>query len=218
MPDEQAQGQNAPESEATQGPAQEQQQSQTTDPNAEQRGRYTDKDVDKLKGQARREARDRTQRELLEQFGVESFDDLNAIVTAHKEFEESVATEADKERKAREKAQKSLETLKAERQSVTEERDALQEKVGRYEEALNSYVEAELDGVPDHIRELLDGRDPVDQLAYLTKNREAVKNGSQGVKVNRNVGRASNVGAGANGSENLRGADRLGAYFGQKYG
>ena len=177
----------------------------------------TQRDLDKKFGAEKKAAAQAERQALLERYELSSEDELDAIIGAHRTAKAELETETDREREARQKAEKSVETLKGERQTLTQERDALQEKVGRYEEALNSYVEAEMEGVEDHIKELLEGRDPVDQLAYLTKNREAVKGGN-GARVNRNVGRASTVGAGANGAENARGRDRLANAFGRKYG
>jgi hypothetical protein len=83
------------------------------EPTVKVEAKYTDKDVDKLKGQARKEARERAEREILERYGFESFDDLENVVETHRSQEEANATETEKERKAREKVERDL----SERQS-----------------------------------------------------------------------------------------------------
>jgi hypothetical protein len=62
---------------------------------------FTQKDVNKLAGNARKEARTA----FLIELGVEKPDDLKAIVEAHRTMEEEMSTEADKARKTAEKAE-----------------------------------------------------------------------------------------------------------------
>lgn len=52
---------------------------------------------------------------------------------------------------------------------------AAQAKVTQYEKALTEYRDAQFAGVPDHIKTLLEGRDILDQMAWLTANQEKVK-------------------------------------------
>ncbi len=80
--------------------------------------KYTDKDVDKLKGQARKEARERAEREILERYGFESFDDLGSVVEEHRTVQEATATETDRERQAREKAERDLQARQQELDSA----------------------------------------------------------------------------------------------------
>jgi myosin heavy subunit len=44
----------------------------------------------------------------------------------------------------------------------------------RYEATLKAQLEAQMEAVPEHIKKLLADRDPVDQLSYLTENREVL--------------------------------------------
>jgi hypothetical protein len=84
--------------------------------------RYTDKDVDKLKGSARKEGRNsgRTEREqeILEATGAGSVDDVLEAYNAWKVIEEESAGEAEKERNTRTKVEKERDTLKEELDSA----------------------------------------------------------------------------------------------------
>jgi CRISPR/Cas system CMR-associated protein Cmr5 small subunit len=50
----------------------------------------------------------------------------------------------------------------------------LQTTAERYEKALKAYLETQRTGLPAHVVVLLDKLDPVDQLEYIAKNREAL--------------------------------------------
>lgn len=68
-----------------------------------------------------------------------------------------------------------LEPLEGQVETLTQERD-------RYRDALQSYVTAQFEGVPEHIVELLQAKDPVEQLDYLSKHRDSLVKGKvQGV-------------------------------------
>jgi hypothetical protein len=109
MTDE-GQEQNVPENESK----------DTPDPTPDVR--YTDKDVDKLKGSARKEGRNsgRTEREqeILEATGAESLDSVLEAYNAWKVLEEESAGETEKERKAREKVEKERDEVKTELESA----------------------------------------------------------------------------------------------------
>ncbi len=80
---EQAQGQTAPEIQET----------QTTGATQEQEGRsYTDKDVDKFKGDARREARSA----LLKDLGFEKADDLKSFVSEYRSVQDAAKDELER--------------------------------------------------------------------------------------------------------------------------
>ena len=101
------QGQPTPETEPKDAPDEE-----PKEPEA----KYTDKDVDRLKGSARREGKQTAINELLGELEVESVEDIKALVEAYKTIEEETQTEADR-------AKKDAETFKAERDKLKEERD-----------------------------------------------------------------------------------------------
>lgn len=121
------------------------------------------------------------------------------VTTADKTFtqadvdriiKERLEREQEKARKAEEKARKEAElaglaqqqewqTLAAKRQEALQEMEErlkpfedMQEKLGKYEKALNAFLQGQLAGVPDHVVDLLKGRDPVEQLDWLTANRD----------------------------------------------
>lgn len=105
---EQAQGQATPEGDVVEVSTRQDDSSEreTPTPTVKVEAKYTDKDVDKLKGQARKEARERAEREILERYGFDSFDALGNVVEEHRTVQEATATETDRERQAREKAEK----------------------------------------------------------------------------------------------------------------
>ena len=81
-------------------------------PKPEGGGRYTDADVDRLKGEARKEARGAAERKFLETLGVDSLDDAKSALEAFREKQKAEQTEAERlqaeleeERKARQKAE-----------------------------------------------------------------------------------------------------------------
>lgn len=58
--------------------------------------KYTDADVDKLKGNARTEARERRDRELMEKYNIGTLEDLDSIVQSHRETEEANRSDVEK--------------------------------------------------------------------------------------------------------------------------
>jgi hypothetical protein len=95
---------------------------------------------------------------LLEKSGAGSIDEL---ITAYTSAQE-VARELEGEQ------------VQAVRSEYEEKVKGANERAERYEEALKTYLETQRDGVPEHITTLLDSMDVVDQLNYLSKNREAL--------------------------------------------
>lgn len=105
-------------------------------------------------------------------------------------IKERLEREQEKAKKAEEKARKEAElgalaqqqewqTLAAKRQEALQEMEErlkpfeeMQERMGKYEKALDGFLQAQLAGVPEHVIDLLKGRDPVEQLDWLTANRE----------------------------------------------
>ncbi len=118
MAEEQGQGQPTPENEPT--------------PNEQQQpeAKYTDRDLDKHKGNARKEGRNsgRTEREqeILSELGFESLDEVKSVAEAHRLIESESQTEADK---AREEADKSIKKLSKERDTVAQERDQAKQEL-----------------------------------------------------------------------------------------
>ena len=110
--------------------------------------------------------------------------DVDRIVKERLEREREKAAKAEaKAKKEAEMAglaqQQEWQTLAAKRQEALQEmeerlkdHDELQTKLERYEGVLKTYLQAQLAGVPEHVVDLLRGRDPVDQLEWLTANRE----------------------------------------------
>lgn len=129
---EQGKGQVTPENEETSGQEIEEQpesERETDAPKVEPK--YTDQDVDKLKGTARTEARERRDRELLEKYNLESLDELDEIIEAHNEFQESIKTEVEK--------------ATGERDAIAKERDTLQSELDEAYETISRVVtESEL--------------------------------------------------------------------------
>lgn len=126
-------------------------------------------------------------------------DGQTPVTTADKTFsqadvdriiKERLEREQEKARKAEEKARKEAElaglaqqqewqTLAAKRQEALQEMEErlkpfeeMQERMGKYETALTAFLQAQLAGVPEHVVDLLKGRDPVEQLDWLTANRD----------------------------------------------
>jgi hypothetical protein len=66
--------------------------------------KYTDKDLDKYKGTARKEGRQAAERELAEQLGV-SIDEAKQIIKNHQAEQEKQKTDLDREKEARRKAE-----------------------------------------------------------------------------------------------------------------
>jgi hypothetical protein len=117
------------------------------------------------------------------------------IEDALKERLERAQKKADKlAAEAREKAEADAAVKNGEWQKLAETRESklkelsaqletipgLQTKAERYEKALNAYLATQRSGLPAHVTVLLDKLDPVDQLEYIAKNREAL---SQNVSI-----------------------------------
>lgn len=145
---------------------------------------------------ARREGEDegktKRERELMERYGVESLEDLDAAVKAAKD-------KADAEKTAQDK----LTERETELSSVKEERKTFKERAERAEGALKVYLDTEREGLPEHIITLLDKMDPVDQLSYISDNREHLK------PEEKKENRAPDANNRPNPGEKARGADRL---------
>lgn len=121
---------------------------ETPAPEQEERT-FTQKDVNKLAGSARKEARTA----FLNDLGFEKPEELKAFVEEYRSVQEATKTEADRLRE-------DLETYKPKA-----------ERAETLEETLKGYLEREREGVPEHIIPLLDKMDVVDQLAYLSENK-----------------------------------------------
>lgn len=152
----QGQGQPAPEAGQDQAP-----QGQQREPQY----KYTDKDVDKYKGDARKEARSA----LLKDLGFENPDDLKTFVSNYRDVEEATKSEADK-------LSEQLKGLKPK----AERADSL-------EGVLKGYLEKERTGIPEHIGTLLDRMSVEDQLAWISENRESFEAAPQPPSIGRSV-------------------------------
>lgn len=118
---------------------------------------------------------------------------LEAIVKDRLERERKKAETATA--KAREDAEAAALTKNAEWQALAERRaeqltaaeakaaevDSVQQRADRYEVALKSHLDSQRKDLPAHITALLDKLDPVEQLEWLSANREALTKGSNGV-------------------------------------
>jgi hypothetical protein len=84
---------------------------------------------------------------------------------------EKAKAEAERQRL---KEQEEYKTLAEKAEAQVAELEPFKASAERYLEALNGYLEKERAGLPDHILSLLDAMDAPEQLAWITKNREAV--------------------------------------------
>ncbi len=134
----------------------------------------TQEDLNKKVGDLRQQARGG----LLKELGFEDFDDLKETVEAYRVVEQEMQTDAER--------------FEAELEKVRPRA----EKAERYEEALKGYLDKEREGLPAHITALLDRMDPVDQLAWIGENREAIAEAA----VPPSIGAGSNPGDLAAGS------------------
>lgn len=96
------------------------------------------------------------------------------------------AQQADEERLEKQEEYKQLAEKRADRllelEPLKEKLPEIEAERDKYREALQGYVSAQFEGLPEHIVELLQDRDPVDQLEWLGKNRETFnKTRPQGV-------------------------------------
>lgn len=121
------------------------------------------------KGQVNAIVEERLQRQrqtlqdnFLKGLGVANEEEAKSIIESYRQAEAEERTEL-------ENANQTIQSLTAERDSLTEAK----QKADRYEAALKSQVEAQLETVPEYVRELLSERDPVAQMDYLTKHRES---------------------------------------------
>lgn len=120
---------------------------------------FTQAELDRIV--ADRLAREKTQRE-------------KAATKAREEAEAKALEEQKEYQQLAEKRQQKIADLEAEVQSLNESLSELEPKAKKYQETLEKRLEAEMEGVPEHIQSLLADRDPVDQLDWLTENREQV--------------------------------------------
>lgn len=141
---------------------------------------FTQKDMDKVAGQRAKEAKkaayDAAMREIAEKAGAESVDEVIAGHQSFKTIEEETQGEADKERKAREKAEGKLKEL-----------EPYKESSERYKAALEEHVTAQMEGLPEYLTPLLNGMDPVEKLTWLNENREKVTTPNETPSVPRGV-------------------------------
>lgn len=112
--------------------------------------------------------------------------DLDRIVKERIEREQKKAEKAaEKARKEAEEAalaeQQEFQTLAQKRQErvlelegQVSELETVKAQAEKYEKALVSFRDAQFENLPDHIKELLEGRDVADQLEWLSKHNEAV--------------------------------------------
>lgn len=84
------------------------------------------------------------------------------------------------ERKALEE-QNEFKTLYEAEQKKVEEFAPYKESAERYRGALETHLEAQKKDLPEHVKELLEKQDPVDQLDYLSKHRDQLVAAPQGV-------------------------------------
>lgn len=82
--------------------------------------RWTDADVDKLKGNARTEARERRDRELLDRFQVSTLEDLDAKIQRLNEEDDAKKSEADKANEQVSTLETKLETAQTELEEAYE--------------------------------------------------------------------------------------------------
>ena len=104
-----------------------------------------------------------TQR-LLERYGVEKVEDLDAAIQAAKEREDAEKSAADK-----------LSDRESELSSTKEENKALKSDLNRYKEALEGYLVTQREGIREEIIPLLDRMDVVDQLSYISEHGEKLR-------------------------------------------
>lgn len=116
--------------------------------------------------------------------------DLDRVVSERLEREkkqrEKAATKAREEAEAKaledqkeyqslaEKRQEKIGELEAEVERLSGVVADVEPKAKKYQATLEKELEARMEGVPDYIKGLLEGRDPVDQLTWLTENHEQV--------------------------------------------
>lgn len=103
-----------------------------------------------------------------------------ATAKAKREAEEAAAAEAGEHKKLAEQRAARVAALEGE----LAEAQTHKERADRYEGALKAHLDEMRKDLPKHILDLLDGRDVVDQMTWLAKNREQVvgaagKNGPQ---------------------------------------
>lgn len=121
---------------------------------------FTQDDVNKLTGTARKEARQAAINDLLKKAQAESIDEVIEGYQGFKTVEEATQTEADK--------------LKAQLEKV----QPRAERATKLEEALTGYLEREREGVPEYVTDLLNKMDVVDQLAWLSQHKSEVVDSS----------------------------------------
>lgn len=120
---------------------------------------FTQAELDRIV--ADRLAREKTQRE-------------KAATKAREEAEAKALEEQKEYQQLAEKRQQKIADLEAEVQSLNESLSEIEPKAKKYQETLQKRLDAEMEGVPEHIQSLLEDRDPVDQLDWLTENREEI--------------------------------------------
>lgn len=133
----------------------------------------TQEDFNKKAGDLRSEGRQAATNALLKDLGLDSVDALKNTVSEYRTIQQ--ATESDVERLQRELKERedALSVLKGERDGFEGNWSTAKERADRYEAALKQRLEAEMEGVPDYIKAVIEDRDPLDQLAYITEHREA---------------------------------------------
>lgn len=123
----------------------------------------TQEDFNKKAGLSRESIRNAVIKDL----GFDDPDELKETVEAYRAMEAELETEAEKVQRQLEKVQPKA------------------EKAERYEQALQKHLEAQREGIPEHIGALLDRMDPVDQLEWISENREAIAESGKPASVGR---------------------------------
>lgn len=110
------------------------------------------------------EGESKATQKLLERYGVEKVEDLDAAIQAAKEREDAEKSAADR-----------LSEREGELSTVKEERKSFKERAERAEDALQTYLEKQREGIREEIVPLLDRMDVVDQLSYISEHGEKLR-------------------------------------------
>lgn len=135
-----------------------------TGPATNQEKTFTQEDVNRIAGEARKTARAAAVNELLKEIGLESQDALTDLVNDAKTRREADMTEL---QKATERIGE-LEPLQEQTQTLNNQLESANQALQTYLDAL----EAELN-IPEHVKPLLENMNKPERLDYLSKNKDA---------------------------------------------
>jgi hypothetical protein len=175
-------------------------------------GRLRQKDVDKIVGREKAEAKEAAaaakEREILEALGTSDLDAAKAAIAAHREREEANRSDLEKARDQLTRSEAKLQQLQG-----------ADKRVKELEGIVKGYADSLKEGLPDSIAEMLGGMDVAAQLGWLTKHRdEFVAREEPEPNTSGQRRRAPDTTLRTNPDENVRGRERLSLAFGQKYG